>query len=75
MGPIGCPEIPVQNYHSMLCKIPEDRRSHLHHGGRQMNDCHQLSKDSTSELTSHERQKQLDVLYRICQPESMQLTQ
>jgi hypothetical protein len=26
MGPIGCPETSVRNYHSTLCKIPEERR-------------------------------------------------
>jgi len=30
MGPIGCPEIFVTNYQSVLCKIPEKQRSHLH---------------------------------------------
>jgi hypothetical protein len=25
---IGCPETSVHNYHSALCKIPEERRSH-----------------------------------------------
>jgi hypothetical protein len=25
MGPIGCPETPVQNYHSWLRNIPEER--------------------------------------------------
>jgi hypothetical protein len=33
MEPIGYPETSVQNYHSMLCNMPEERRSHLHHGG------------------------------------------
>jgi hypothetical protein len=33
MGPIGCPETSVQNYHSTLCNIPEERRSHLNRGG------------------------------------------
>jgi hypothetical protein len=33
MGPIGCPETSVQNYHSTLHNIPEERRSHLHRGG------------------------------------------
>jgi hypothetical protein len=32
-GLIGCPETSVQNYHSTLRKIPEERISHLHHGG------------------------------------------
>jgi hypothetical protein len=30
MGPIGCPETSVRNYHSTLCKIPKESRSHLH---------------------------------------------
>ena len=29
---IGCPKMFVQNYHSMLCKILKECRSHLHHG-------------------------------------------
>jgi hypothetical protein len=29
MGPIRCPETSVQNYHSTLSNIPEERRSHL----------------------------------------------
>jgi hypothetical protein len=33
MGPIGCLETSVQNCHSTLRNIPEERRSHLHHGG------------------------------------------
>jgi hypothetical protein len=33
MGPIGCLETSVQNYHSALHNIPEERRSHSHHGG------------------------------------------
>jgi len=28
MGPKGLPKMPVQNYHSMLCNIPEEGRSH-----------------------------------------------
>jgi len=28
MGPIGCPETSVTNYHSTLRNIPEERRSH-----------------------------------------------
>ena len=59
MGPTGCPDMPVHNYRSMLCKIPEDRRSPLHHGGRQI---------------SHEREKKLGVLYCIYRPGSMKLT-
>jgi hypothetical protein len=34
MGPIGSPETLAQNLHSTLCNIPEERRSHLHRGGR-----------------------------------------
>jgi hypothetical protein len=30
MGPIGCPEMSVVNYHSTLCKISKEHRSHLH---------------------------------------------
>jgi len=30
MGPIGCPETFVRNYHSVKCKIPKHSRSHLH---------------------------------------------
>jgi len=33
MGPIGCPETPVINYHSMIRYISEERRSHLHRCG------------------------------------------
>jgi hypothetical protein len=33
MGPVGCPETSVQNYHSTLCNIPEERTAHLHRGG------------------------------------------
>jgi hypothetical protein len=33
MGPIGFPETSVQNYHSTLRNIPEERRSNLHRGG------------------------------------------
>jgi len=29
MGPIGCPEMSVRNYHSTLCNDPEERSSHL----------------------------------------------
>ena len=32
MGPIGCPEMSVTNYHSTLHNIPEEQRSHLHPG-------------------------------------------
>ena len=28
-GPIGCPETLVRNYHSTMCKIPEERRSRI----------------------------------------------
>jgi hypothetical protein len=30
MGPIGCPETMVRNYHYVLCDIPEDCRSYLY---------------------------------------------
>ena len=33
MGPIGCLDTSVRNYHFTLCNIPEERRSHLHRGG------------------------------------------
>jgi hypothetical protein len=33
IGPIGCPETPVINCHSMIRYISEERRSHLHRGG------------------------------------------
>jgi hypothetical protein len=33
MGLTQCPEMSVQNYRSVLHNIPEERRSHLHHGG------------------------------------------
>jgi hypothetical protein len=33
MGMIGCPETSVQNYHSTLRNIPEERKSYLHLGG------------------------------------------
>ena len=33
MGPIGCPEKSIWNYHSTLRKIPKERWSHLHRGG------------------------------------------
>jgi len=33
MGPIGCPETSVRNYHYSLCNNPEERSSHLLHGG------------------------------------------
>jgi hypothetical protein len=29
MGPIGCPETSVWNYHSTLDNIPEDRIAHI----------------------------------------------
>jgi hypothetical protein len=31
IGPIGYPETSVQNYHSVLRNIPEERRSHIQH--------------------------------------------
>jgi hypothetical protein len=33
MGPIGFTETSVENYHSTLRNIPEERRSQLHRGG------------------------------------------
>jgi hypothetical protein len=33
MGPIRCPETSVNNYHTTLCNIAEERRSHQHRGG------------------------------------------
>jgi hypothetical protein len=33
MGMIVCTETSVRNYHSTLRYIPEERSSHLHHGG------------------------------------------
>jgi hypothetical protein len=33
MGPIVCPQTAVQDYHSTLRNIPEQRRYHLHRGG------------------------------------------
>ena len=30
MGPLGCPEMSVQNYQSAMCNISEEGRSHLH---------------------------------------------
>jgi hypothetical protein len=32
MGPTPCPETSVKDYHSTLCNIPEERRSHQHGG-------------------------------------------
>jgi hypothetical protein len=32
IGPIGCPETSIRNWHSMLRKIPEEGRSHVHRG-------------------------------------------
>jgi hypothetical protein len=34
MGPIGRPATSVRNYHHSLRKTPEERSSHLLHGGR-----------------------------------------
>ena len=34
MGPIGCLEKSVSNYHYMLCSNPEERSSQLFRGGR-----------------------------------------
>jgi hypothetical protein len=33
MGRICCPEMSVNNYHTMPCNIPEELRSHQHCGG------------------------------------------
>jgi len=33
-GAKRCHETSVRNYHSTLCNIPEEHKSHLHHGGR-----------------------------------------
>ena len=33
MEPIGCPEMSITSYQSMLCNIPEEQRSHLHRTG------------------------------------------
>ena len=33
MGPIGCSETSVMNYHYSLRNNPEERRSHLRRGG------------------------------------------
>jgi hypothetical protein len=33
MEPIGCLDTSVDNYHSTLRHIPEERRFHLHRGG------------------------------------------
>ena len=33
MGPTGCPETSVRIYHYTLRNNPDERRSHLHHGG------------------------------------------
>jgi hypothetical protein len=38
MGPIGCPETSVRNYHSKLHKIPEEHRCHLNRG-RSLKSC------------------------------------
>jgi len=32
MGPIGCPETSVRNYHYSVCNSPEEHISHLQHG-------------------------------------------
>ena len=33
MGPIGCPETSVNNYHTTPRNITEERRAHQHRGG------------------------------------------
>jgi hypothetical protein len=32
IGPVGCPETSLRNYHHTLCDIPKERRSHLKSG-------------------------------------------
>jgi hypothetical protein len=39
MGPIGCPETLVQNYHSTLRNIAEERRSNLQRAGSLISRC------------------------------------
>ena len=34
MGPMGCPETSVRNYHSTPRDIPKELKSHLYRGGR-----------------------------------------
>jgi len=36
MGPIGCPETSVDNYHSTLCNIPEECRSRIIQSRKQL---------------------------------------
>jgi hypothetical protein len=33
MGPTGCPETSVKDYHSTLRNTPQERRHHQHRGG------------------------------------------
>jgi hypothetical protein len=33
MGPIGCPETSIKDYHTTPRNIPEERRSHQYRGG------------------------------------------
>jgi hypothetical protein len=33
MGPTGCPETSVNNYHTTPCNYPKDHRLHQHRGG------------------------------------------
>jgi len=34
MGPMGCPETSVRNYHYTLCNIPEERSFLTYSGGK-----------------------------------------
>jgi hypothetical protein len=44
MGPLGCPETSVRNYHCKLRNIPEERRSHLLRGGSLISQTFQIWK-------------------------------
>jgi hypothetical protein len=52
MGLIGCPEMSVQNYHSTLCNISEDCRSHLHYS-RSLNSYIRIRQLPTSKLKAN----------------------
>jgi hypothetical protein len=39
MGPIGCPEMSLNNYKPKLRNIAEERLSHLHRGGSLSEEC------------------------------------
>jgi hypothetical protein len=44
-GPIHCSETSVNNYHTTLRNIPEERRSHQHRGGSlKSNRCYLMSR-------------------------------